>query len=148
MRGENAAHTLQATALVHEAFMRMVEQDGVDYRGKRHFLGLATMAMRRVLVDHARARKAKRRGGGKPREVLEVEPAAAWDDPARVLAIDEALERLARVQPRQARVVEMRFFGGLTLEEVADLLEVSRDTVKLDWRFARAWLQSELGGLE
>ncbi|MGE3172650.1 MAG: ECF-type sigma factor [Planctomycetota bacterium] len=148
MRRENAAHTLQPTALVHEAFLRMIEQDGVDFRGRSHFMALASMAMRRVLVDHARARTAQKKGGGRPKEALEFEPAASWDDPLQLLAVDEALGRLAHTNPRQARVVELKFFGGLTLEETAAVLEVSRDTVKLDWRFARAWLHATLSGEE
>lgn len=148
MRQENAQHTLQPTALVHEAFLRLIEQNQVDFQGKQHFLALASMAMRRVLVDHARSRKRDKRGAGQRPDHLAVEPAASWDDPLRLLAMDEALEKLAAKNPRQARVVELRFFGGLSLEEAAASLGVSRDTVKLDWRFARAWLHKELGGEE
>jgi len=146
MRGESQDHTLQPTALVHEAFLRLIDQDRVDVRGRTHFFALAATTMRRVLVDHARGKQAKKRGGRSKPEVLDDHQMVCWDDPADVLALDEALLKLAGTQPRQAQVVELRFFGGLTLEEAASALGVSRDTVKLDWRFARAWLNRELGG--
>ncbi|MCP3915007.1 MAG: sigma-70 family RNA polymerase sigma factor [bacterium] len=146
MRGESQDHTLQPTALVHEAFLRLIDQDRVDIRGRTHFFALAATTMRRVLVDHARGKQATKRGGSSKPEVLEDHQIVRWDDPTEVLALDEALLKLAGTQPRQAQVVELRFFGGLTLEETASALGVSRDTVKLDWRFARAWLNRELGG--
>ncbi|MEQ8766166.1 MAG: ECF-type sigma factor [Planctomycetota bacterium] len=145
MRSEGAHHTLQPTALVHEAFLRLISQDRVDWQGRTHFLAVAATTMRRVLVDHARSRGAKKRGGAQRRRELDPDQPADWQDPTELIALDEALEELAKKQPRQARVIELRFFGGLSLEETAEILEVSRDTIKLDWRFARAWLNRSLG---
>jgi len=148
MEKERAGHTLQATALAHEAFLRMIDQKGVDLRSRTHFFALAATMMRRVLVDHARAKLADKRGGAQRGERLdglrEEELGVDFQSPDEVLALDEALSSLARTQPRQARVVELRFFGGLGLEETAAELGVSRESVKLDWRFARAWLNREL----
>ncbi len=145
MASERADHTLQPTALVHEAFLRLIDQERVDLRERAHFLALAARTMRRILVDHARAKRTRKRDGAKRAEPLGEADAVRWDDPGDVLDLDEALEALARTQPRQAQVVELRFFGGLGLEEAAEALGVSRDTVKLDWRFARAWLNRRLG---
>lgn len=147
LRGERAGHTLEATALVHEAFLRLVGQTRVDWRDRSHFFGLAAVSMRRVLVDHARARQAAKR---KHEEIalpisLAGSLAAASDTPAvELLDLDRALDRLAARFPRPARVVELRYFGGLELEEVATCLELSPRTVKRDWAFARAFLAREL----
>ena len=146
MSAERASHTLQPTALVHEAFLRLIGQDRADWPSRAEFLGLAAEAMRRVLIDHARARAADKRGGEWKAVPLDDLSAIAWEDDRELLALDEALRKLAGVQPRQARVVELCYFGGLTQEEAGRLLGVSRDTVKLDWRFARAWLNRELQG--
>jgi len=144
MRYERADHTLQATALVHEAFMRLFAGAEQDWEGRRHFFAVAATAMRRVLVDHARARAAEKRGGQRRRVELD-EPAVMVDDNLeQVLAIDQALVRLARLDQRQARIVELRFFAGLPEAEIADLLDVSTRTVKRDWRLARTWLHAEL----
>ena len=152
MAGERADHTLQPTALANEAFLRLLDQERVDLRSRTHFLALAATMMRRVLIDHARARKAEKRGGGQRIEGLDGSLAEELGvralDADELLALVEALAGLARVQPRQARVVELRFFGGLGLEETATELGVSRETVKLDWRFARAWLNRALSGPE
>jgi RNA polymerase sigma-70 factor (ECF subfamily) len=148
MDSERADHTLQPTALAHEAFLRMIDQEHVDLRSRTHFLALAATMMRRVLVDHARARRAEKRGGSRRSAPLDEELGVQWQDPTEILALDEALIGLARAQPRQARVVELRFFGGLGLDETAQELGVSRETVKLDWRFARAWLNRALAGSE
>lgn len=138
MRGERADHTLQPTALVHEAFLRLT---GVDlaYDDRTHFIRAASQAMRRVLVDHARARLAAKRGGGL-RVTLDEALAPQDDRIVDLLVLDDALNRLAEAEPRWARVVELRFFGGLEVSEVANALGVSTATAKRDWQFARAWL--------
>lgn len=141
-------HTLQPTALVHEAWLRLVDQTRVEWRSRAHFLGTAAQMMRRVLVDHARGRHAAKRGG----EQLQVSLGAAdhavagsADDSAvELLALHEALERLAALDADQARLVELRYFGGLTIEETAEALDVSPATVKREWAVARAWLRREL----
>ena len=144
MRDERVGHTLQPTALAHEAFLRMIDQERADPRSRAHFLALAATMMRRVLVDHARARGAEKRGGARRAQALDEEPGVEGWDAHEVLALDEALRELGQTQPRQARVVELRFFGGLGVDETAEELGVSRETVKLDWRFARAWLNRAL----
>jgi len=142
LRRERAGHTLQPTALVHEAWLRLVGRTDDHWDCRARFLGTAALAMRRVLVDHARARLRDKRGGGLEREPLDSRIAAGHDDLERldVLALDQGLEELARLSPRAARVVELRFFAGLTEEEAAGVLGVSQPTVARDWRAARAWL--------
>jgi RNA polymerase sigma factor (TIGR02999 family) len=146
MRGERAGHTLQPTALVHETFLRLVDQTRVDWRDRAHFFGLAATTMRRILVDHARRRRRQKRQVEEVRTGIEL-IAASSSSTSRIdlLALDQALDRLAVEAPRAARVVEMRYFTGLELEEVATCLEVSSATVRRDWDFARAFLQVELG---
>ncbi|HSK08406.1 MAG TPA: sigma-70 family RNA polymerase sigma factor [Vicinamibacterales bacterium] len=146
LRHERPGQTLQATALVHEAYLRLLKDQDLSFQNRAHFLGIAARSMRQILVEHARARDARKRGGGGQRITL-VEALAA-EEPRQVdlLALDEALERLNALEPRQARLVELRFFGGLTNEETAEALEVSPATVKRDWAIARAWLFRELGG--
>jgi len=143
LRGERPDHTLQATALVHEAYARLVEGD-VRFDDRAHFFALAATAMRRILVDHARHRGRDKRGGGRARVTLNDEIAAAADRPDDILALDEAIERLAEHDERKARVVELHFFGGLTYAEIAAALEVSEATVDRDLRMAKAWLGNEL----
>jgi RNA polymerase sigma factor (TIGR02999 family) len=145
---ERANHTLQPTALVHEAYMKLVDQTRVDWQGRSHFFAVAAQAMRRILVDHARSRQRDKRGGGRARVVLDEEVALSPQKDEDVLALDEALQRLAKLDPRQAKVVELRFFGGMNVEEVAQALGVSKRTVEGDWTFARAWLSKELRGTE
>src|SRR6185312_8184446 len=145
---ERANHTLQPTALVHEAYMKLVDQTRVDWQGKSHFFAVAAQAMRRILVDHARSRQREKRGGGRARVILDEAVALSPQKDEDVLALDEALERLAKLDPRQAKVVELRFFGGLNVEEVAEALGVSKRTVEGDWTFARAWLSRELRGAD
>jgi RNA polymerase sigma factor (sigma-70 family) len=165
LRRERPNHTIQRTALVHEAFVRLVNQQSVDWQSRAHFFGLASNLMRRILVDHARARLASKRGGGvavvsldeitSPGDVDDQSPGVgaqyapepqhldgATDDD--VAAIDEALTRLGALDARQARIVEMRYFGGLTIEETAQVMEISDATVKREWTLARAWLRREL----
>ncbi len=141
---ERHNHTLQPTALVHEAYMKLVDQTRVDWHGKAHFFAVAAQAMRRILVDHARSRQRDKRGGGRARVALEEATALSPQKDEDVLALDEALERLGAIDPRQAKVVELRFFGGLSVDEVAAALGVSKRTVEGDWTFARAWLSREL----
>jgi RNA polymerase sigma factor (TIGR02999 family) len=143
MRSERAGHTLQTTALVHEAYVRLIGQD-TDWANRAHFFGVAALAMRRVLVDHARAKMAAKRGGGSPAR-LESDPAAevtSFD--IDVLSLNELLDRLAALDERKARVVELRFFGGMTNEQIAESLGIARSTVSEDWAFARAWLAARL----
>jgi RNA polymerase sigma factor (TIGR02999 family) len=144
LRNERADHTLSATELVHEAFFRLVRLDRLDWKSRAHFLAIASQAMRNVLLDHADNRGAQKRGGGaRPvtLERVEVPNELPGDD---VVALCEALERLEQLEPRQARVVECRFFGGLNLDETAEALGVSAATVSRDWTIARAWLHAEL----
>jgi RNA polymerase sigma-70 factor (ECF subfamily) len=142
---EDAAHTLQATALVNEAYLRLVDQRRVEWKSRAHFFGIAAQAMRRVLVDHARGRLAEKRGGTMQRVTLgDAGAAASGDADLDVLALHDALERLAAIDPDQARLVELRYFGGLGIEETADALGVSGATVKREWAVARAWLRREL----
>ena len=144
LRHERADHTLGATELVHEAFFRLVRLDRIDWRGRAHFLAIASQAMRNVLLDHAVQRGARKRGGGARPVTLERLEVAGEVRPEELIALCEAIERLERVEPRQARVVECRFFGGLSLEETAAALSVSTATVSRDWTIARAWLHAEL----
>jgi RNA polymerase sigma factor (TIGR02999 family) len=147
LKDERAAHTLQPTALVHEAYLRVLKQSGVVWKNPGHLRALTTQAMRRVLVDHARARKAAKRGGGHEALTLQTSLIGAGGE-ARVdvLAVEEALRKLEALSEQQARIVELRFFGGLTNREVAETLGVSETTVQDHWRFARAWLGRELSG--
>lgn len=143
LRGERGGHTLQPTALVHETYLRLLEQRGVDWRDRAQFFGLAATMMRRVLVDHARARSRKKR---QPEEAAPVTLTARAGPEVGVLDLDRALDDLGTVHPRHARVVEMRYFGDLDNDEIAECLGVSLATVKRDWQFARAWLRARLDG--
>ena len=143
---ERPGQTLTPTALVHEAYLRLVDQTRVEWKNRGHFFAVASQAMRRALVDHARARAAAKRGGGVEPEPLGIEVATPNPvPPIEVLALDQALDRLAAVDPELARVVELRFFGGLTLEETAEVSGRSLASIKRDWRAARAFLHRELG---
>ena len=144
LSNEREGHTLQPTALVNEAYLRLLGCDRMHWEGRSHFMAMAAITMRRVLVDHARAHLREKRGGGARVVTLSEESVPLFDEPADVLALNEAIEQLARANPRAARVVDLRFFGGMSLEETAKLLEVSKQTVKMDWRFARAWLNDKL----
>jgi RNA polymerase sigma-70 factor, ECF subfamily len=148
MRRERAGHTLQPTALVHEAYLKLVDQTRVDWRNRAQFLGVAAQAMRRLLVDHARGRARDKRGGGATLVELDSDAESAAAVAARsvdLLALDQALERLAELDPAQARLVELRFFGGLSVEEAAAALGLSTATAGRDFRSARAFLARELG---
>ena len=167
LRGERADHTIQRTALVNEAFVRLVRQQSVEWRDRSHFFALASKLMRRILVDHARARSASKRGGRLQKVSLDELDGVVSDDsvdaetdafsPAElrthdlqdeedVAALDEVLSQLEAIDPRQAQIVEMRYFGGLTIEQTAQALDVSDATVKREWTVARAWLRRELTG--
>ncbi len=144
LRRERAGHTLQPTALVHEAYLKLAGGPGPDWKGRAHFLGVSARAMRQVLVDHARARAAAKRGGGvKPVTLIEDLDGGGGRE-LELLALDDALTRLAAEDPRGARVVELRVFAGLTMEEIAAVLGVSRRTTDGDWAVARMWLAREL----
>ena len=146
LRRERADHTLQPTALVHEAYLRLVDDKSVSWQGRAHFYGIAAKLMRRILVDHARARNAEKRGGLVPKvpldEARDLPPAATND----LVALDGALQDFARTYPRKSEVVELKFFGGLEAEEIAEVLQVSPKTVLRDWQFAKLWLCRELAG--
>jgi RNA polymerase sigma-70 factor, ECF subfamily len=149
LRRERSDHTLQPTALVHEAYLRLAEAPDDGWHNRHHFLATAARAMRRILVDHARSRKAHKRGRGQARVPLdEVDVASpVVDADLDLVALDEALARLAALDPRQARIVELRFFGGLTVEETAAIVDVSTRTVKREWQVARVWLKREMSRL-
>ena len=146
LRPENGELTLRTTELVHEAYMKLVDHHTVDWQDRQHFFSVAARAMRQVIVDHARKRTAEKRGGDRPTRPLEEVTPEAPRPPTVVLAVHQALKRLAELSERQMRVVECRFFGGYTIEETADVLDVSTSTVQRDWRTAKAWLRRELQG--
>jgi RNA polymerase sigma-70 factor, ECF subfamily len=148
LRQERPSHTLQATALVHEVYLRLAPQHGLAWEDRGKFVGIAAHLMRRVLVDYARTRHREKRGGKGLQRVPLTDDAAVLDpaDSDRWTALDEALVRLSELSPRQAQVVELRYFGGLTVEEAASVLEISPKTIKRDWAIARAWLRRELSG--
>ena len=141
---EAKGNTLQPTALVHEAYMKLVDQKAVDWQGQTHFFAVAAQAMRRILVDHARKRGAAKRGGGHQRLQLDVQLAPDFPPNEDILAVDEALSKLAQLDPRQAQLVELRFFGGLSVAEAADVLGISKRTAEREWTMVRAWLRREL----
>jgi RNA polymerase sigma factor (TIGR02999 family) len=146
LRRERADHTLQSTALVHEAYVRLVGQDSPPWQSRAHFFGIAARLMRQILVEHARAHQAAKRGGHSFKLTLEdaaVVPQAADVD---LVALDDALKKLSALDARQSRIVELRFFAGLTIEDAAEVLEISRATVAREWTIARAWLYREIAG--
>lgn len=146
MRREQGEVVLQATALVHEAYMKLVEQRSVDWQSRGHFFAIAAQLMRRILVDHARKRIRLKRGGGRAPIQLDEGVALSPDRSSELIEMDAALSRLAKIDPRQAKIVELRFFAGLTVEETAEILGISAKTVKRDWSVAKAWLHGELKG--
>lgn len=143
LRGERPDHTLQTTALINEAYLRLMDQEAAEVRDHCHFVALTSRLMRQILVDHARARLARKRDGG-CRITLAEHLAVAEPGEVDVLAVDEALNRLGALDPQQARIVELRYFGGLSIRETAEVLDVSEATVKRDWATARAWLHREI----
>ena len=145
LRKERSGHTLQPTALVHEAYLKLIDQTRVSWQNRAHFYGVAAQLMRRILVDHARAASAEKRGGDATRFALdEAHFQLRQQKSVDLIALDEILRRLARLDPRKSRVVEMRFFGGLREDEIAECLGVSTKTVTRDWKMAKLWLYSEL----
>jgi RNA polymerase sigma-70 factor (ECF subfamily) len=144
MRRERPNHTLQATALVHEAYLKLVRQQAVNWQSRSHFFGIAAQLMRRILIDHARGHLREKRGGVK--QVLPLDEALVFspEHSEELVKLDEALERLSKLDARQSRIVELRFFGGLSVEETAEFLGISPKTVKRDWSVAKAWLHGEL----
>ena len=145
LRRERVNHTLQPTALVHEAFVRLIDQRDVRWQNRAHFFGVAAQAMRRILIDHARGNARQKRGGPAAHVTLDDGMAVTEGKSIDILALDQALERLAALDARQARVVELRFFGGLSVEETAEVMAVSPATIKREWSMAKAWLRVELG---
>lgn len=141
---ERADHTLQTTELVHEAYLKLVDHDSVEWTDRQHFFAVAARAMRQVLIDHARQKTAEKRGGTASEVPLDNVTLTQEKGPAELIALDDALDRLAQRDERSAKVVECRFFGGYTIQETADVLDVSRSTIKRDWRAARAWLNREM----
>ncbi len=146
LKNERPNHTLQATALAHEAFIRLVDQEAVQWRNRAHFMAVASQAIRRILVDHARGHLRAKRGGGRHRISLDENLAWTGTSELDVIALDDAMAKLTRLHERQARIVELRFFGDLPLKEIAEVLGVSLRTVEGDWAMARAWLKRELSG--
>ncbi len=146
LRHERVGHTLQTTALIHEAYLRLVDQKNVHWQNRAHFFGIAAQMMRRILVDHARTKKRAKRGGSDVRVSLSDATLKTPGQNLDIVALDEALERLAEIDEQQSRIVELRFFSGLTVEETAEVLSISTATVKRDWSMAKAWLHREISG--
>lgn len=144
LRNERADHTLQPTALVHEAYLRIRELKQIEWRNREHFIAMAATMMRRVLVNYAVNRKREKRGGGDRKATLIEADLIAQSEPVDVLRLEEAMSKFALTYPQECRIVELKFFGGLTVSELAEVLAVSESTVERDWRFARAWLMREL----
>ncbi len=144
LRRERSDHTLQATALVHEAYLRMVDHDGANFQNRHHFFGAAAQMMRRILVDHARGRLTAKRGSGQVKAALTEAITMSQEQPALLLALDESLTRLAELDPQQGRVVGLRVFAGLTVEETSTVLRISPATVKREWSLAKAWLLMQM----
>lgn len=144
MRRESEYHTLQTTALVHEVYLKLVDQRSVDWKGRSHFFAIAAQMMRRILVDHARGRLREKRGGGDRPIPLDEAFLFAPERSLELIKLDQSLERLERIDERQSKIVELRFFGGLTVEETAEALGVSPKTVKRDWSMAKAWLHGDM----
>jgi RNA polymerase sigma factor (TIGR02999 family) len=144
LRRERAGHTLQPTALVHEAYLRLVDQTQVQWQNRAHFFGVAAQMMRRILVDHARSQQAEKRGGSIQKLALDENIDVSGERAADLVSLDEALERLAELDPQKSRIVELRFFTGLSVEETAEVLGVSAPTVKRQWRMAKAWLYGQV----
>jgi RNA polymerase sigma-70 factor, ECF subfamily len=146
MQAERPGRTIQTTALVHEAYLRLIDTSSVDWQHRAHFFALCATMMRHILLDRARRRVAVKRGGAMSRVNLDEIPDLSWRRAGELIALDDALKSLANIDPRKAKVIELRFFAGLSVEETAEVLKVSPDTVMRDWRLARAWLLTELSG--
>ncbi|MGH9630291.1 MAG: sigma-70 family RNA polymerase sigma factor [Bryobacteraceae bacterium] len=146
LRRERSDHTLQSTALVHEAYLRLVDQRSVQWQNRAHFFGVAAQMIRRILVDHARGHQTSKRGGGAPKLSLDEAVAVAEKRDLDLVALDDALNGLAAIDPQQSRIVELRFFAGLSIEDTAEVLGISPATVKRDWTIAKAWLYRDMMG--
>jgi RNA polymerase sigma factor (TIGR02999 family) len=146
MRGERVGHTLQTSALVNEAYLRLAGNAEIQWQDRAHFFAVAAQAMRRILVDHARRRGNQKRGGGAPKIALDEALIISAERAVEVVALDDALARLAEIDQRKSRLVELRFFGGLSIEEAAEVLKVSPGTAMRDWTFTKAWLRREISG--
>lgn len=144
MRQQPSGHTFQTTELIHEAYLKLAKQDGQNWQNRAHFFGVAATAMRHILVDYARSKHSQKRGGWQERITLSEHDAVSSGHSKEIVALDDALKELARLDERKSRVVELKYFGGVTNDEIAEILEISTDTVKRDWRFARTWLLREL----
>lgn len=142
--GERHGHTLQTTALVHEAYLKLIDQKDARWQNRAHFFAIAAQAMRRILIDSARRHAAEKRGGAQEKVSLDEAPELSLEPDNNLLALDEALTRLQEIDPQQSRIVELRYFGGLTIEETAEVTRISAATIKREWAMARAWLHQEL----
>lgn len=147
MRQQSAGHTFQTTELIHEAYLKLAKQDDQNWQNRAHFFGVAAQAMRHILVDYARSKQSQKRGGWQEKVTLDEKAAISIQRSEEMLSLDEALNRLAELDERKSRVVELKYFGGLTNEEVAEVLKVSPETVKRDWKFSRTWLLRELSNV-
>lgn len=145
MQRERAGHTLQTTALVNEAYLRLVDQRKANFKNRAHFFAICANIMRRILVDYARSRRYRKREGEARKVPLEEAAVLSWERAAEVLAVDEALGKLASIDPRKSWIIELRFFGGLTIEETAEVIGASHATIEREWNMARAWLYREIG---
>jgi len=148
LRRERPDHTLQPTALVHEAYIRLVDQRNVTWENRHHFFGAAAQLMRRILMDHARSHLAEKRGSGVAKVALTEAVVMSQEQPAQMLLLNDCLTRLAALDPQQGQIVELRVFGGLTVEEITAIMGISSSTVKRDWALAKAWLSREIGSAE
>jgi RNA polymerase sigma-70 factor, ECF subfamily len=144
MRGQSVGHTLQTTELIHEAYLKLVDNEQKEWKNRSHFFGVASQAMRHILVDYARAKQSKKRGGIQHQITLDENAAVFNDRSDDIVALNDALEKLDKLDARKVKVVEMKFFGGLTMDEIGEVLNISPETVKRDWRFSRTWLLREL----
>ena len=146
MRRENSAHTLQTSALINEAYLRIVDQQEVEWQDRAHFFAVAAQVMRHILIDHARRHRYAKRGAGARHVPLDETAIISQERATEFLALDDALTRLATIDARKSQIVELRFFGGLTVEEIAEVMKLSPITIKREWRSAKAWLHSEIAG--
>lgn len=146
MRGQDSSHTFQTTDLIHEAYVKLAEGQRALWQNRAHFFAVASRAMRHILVDYARSKQSVKRGGEARRVTLEESLVVSPDISGEIVYLNVLLEQFARIDPRKASIVEMKFFGGMTTEEIAEALELSPKTIKRDWRFARSWLQREMAG--
>ena len=146
MRRQSAGHTFQTTELIHEAYLKLARGEEQNWKNRAHFFGVAAQAMRHILVDYARSKHSRKRGGWQEKVTLDDNCAISSPDSVELVQLDDAMKQLAALDPRKAKVVELKYFGGLNTEEIAEVLKISPETVKRDWRFSRTWLLHELSG--